>query len=359
MANLFDWFFRQLVIEGELDEAFENMEAAIHRLASDNGLAGVIAGGLIVENAPTPDLTVLADGPHVSYDRQGLRISYATPIIEIDMSLDELGFPTAVPTPGFERILSVFVKFERVLSDPQQDGNNEVVFFRRDEGFKLVVVQGDEAATPIPGAVPPALRPDHLLLADVTIVEGQTQIFDADIDLLGRREDMFVLPGSPLSVRRGLLHDVLQDLVDQANAIVPDEVITESVELARVVGGTPTLTVVGKWTSVEGDDALSIPLHEIRAGQTLTDVRVRVLGDATDSSTAIVVANSADNVQVPDLPGGTSTTGGGAGAEWLSLLTAPVVVGPDTFFTVQWSNDAGPGVTNLLELRSIQIIKQS
>src|SRR5262249_34419593 len=107
--------------------------------------------------------------------------------------------------------------FDRVLSDPRIDGNSLTVFFRRDESFKLTVAQGAEAGAG--QAVPPVLRSDAILLADVTPRFGQAQIGAHHISIQ-RRQDAFLLDGAPRSVRRGQTQEALGDLLGFYNAHV-------------------------------------------------------------------------------------------------------------------------------------------
>ena len=214
MADRLDYFFRQLLTEAELDEGFDKSEAADQKLMTDQLLTGVFIGGEVAEHFPTPDLTVDVAGPLNAYDQLGRRIFFS-PLQVLDMSVDELAVSTAVGTPGNEKILTIFVEFDRLLSDPRLDGNNNTVFFQRAESFKFNVVQSAEAGIGL--AVPPAPRVDQLILADVTIVNAQVAILDADIDS-ARRADVFKLTGSPTAITAGRVKDVLQDMLDLLNA---------------------------------------------------------------------------------------------------------------------------------------------
>ena len=89
------------------------------------------------------------------------------------MARSRNGVATEVSAANKEKVVSIFLRFDRSLSDPRIDGNSLTVFFKRDESFKLVVVQGPEAAAG--QAVPPALRSDALLLADVVRRFGQVR----------------------------------------------------------------------------------------------------------------------------------------------------------------------------------------
>ncbi len=214
MADRLDYFFRQLLTEAELDEGFDKMEAADQKIMTDQILTGIFIGGEVVEHFPAPDLTVDLAGPMNAYDQLGRRLFFSV-LQVLDMSVDELAASTAVGTPGNEKILTIFVQFDRNLSDPRLDGNNNTVFFQRAESFKLNVVQSAEAA--IGFAVLPAPRVDQLILADVTIVNAQTTILDADIDS-DRRADAFNLTGAPTAIRTGRVKTALQLMLDLINA---------------------------------------------------------------------------------------------------------------------------------------------
>jgi hypothetical protein len=215
MANRLDYFFRQTVTEAELDEGFDKMEQAILDVMADQLLIGIWTGAVASQHSPTADLTIDLTGPAIGRDKDGNRLFYS-PAQNPDLSIDENGTSTAVATGGNEKTLSVFWAFERALSDPRTDGNANTVFFQRAESFALKVVQSAEAA--IGTSTPPALRVDQILLCDVVIVNAQTQILNADIDI-SRREDVFVLTGSPYSVTTGRVHDALQDMLDNLNTI--------------------------------------------------------------------------------------------------------------------------------------------
>lgn len=124
---------------------------------------------------------------------------------------------TAPSAAGQEKIVSVFIKFDRALSDPRVDGNSLTVFFHRDESFKFIVVQGAQA--PAGTALPPPLRSDAILLADVTRTFAQTQVLSGNISIV-RRQDAFVANGSPRSIRRGRTFEAVTDLLTFLNAHV-------------------------------------------------------------------------------------------------------------------------------------------
>ena len=118
MSDRLDYFFRQLLTEQELDSGFDKTEAAEQKLMADQLLTGIFIGGEVAEHFPTPDLTVDIAGPLNAYDQLGRRIFFS-PLQVLDMSVDEIAVSTAVGTPGNEKILTIFVQFDRNLSDPR------------------------------------------------------------------------------------------------------------------------------------------------------------------------------------------------------------------------------------------------
>jgi hypothetical protein len=204
-----DFYFRQRVTESELDSAFSDLEDADHNIAADLGFTGVIANAVVSQHAPVADLTVDVSGPGAALDQLGQRIFFSA-LQNVDVSKDENAVATSVSAAGKEKTVSVFVKFDRSLSDPRVDGNSLTVFFRRDESFKFAVAQGAEA--PAGTSIPPPLRSDAILLGDVVMAFGQSQVLATNISV-ARRQDAFVLTGSPRSVRRGRTVDVAADLL--------------------------------------------------------------------------------------------------------------------------------------------------
>jgi hypothetical protein len=200
VADRVDFFFRQRVTEAELDLAFELLEKADHNLASDLGVFGVIAGAIPLQHAPLPDLSLDLTGSARAYDRLGQRIFFGAGQ-RVNLAVDLTGIPTEVPLAGQERWLGVFLRFKRLKSDPRTDGNSQQIFFRQDESFELVVRQAP--AGPINASPRPALVDDELLLCDVKRRAGQTQVFDADVDLTRRQAFLFA-QGNAVATVSGL-----------------------------------------------------------------------------------------------------------------------------------------------------------
>lgn len=207
MASRRDYYYRELVTEAELDAGFQGLEDADRALIVDLGVVGVHYG-LGVAEAAAPNLSVDVDAG-AAYDSDGQRCRVAAPQ-SVNVAVDSTNTSTAVAGVGNEKWLSVFIRFDRALSDQRTDGNSDTVWFVRDESYEFVVTQGAEALS---GAgVRPALLADAVLLADVRLVHSQTQVLDADISTT-RRQWAFSVPGAPQSLARGRLIDVLTDLL--------------------------------------------------------------------------------------------------------------------------------------------------
>lgn len=244
--DLFDWFFKQPVTEGEMDEAFDNAEQADQSIMNDQGLVGVMVNGDVAEHFPTPDLTVDIATPVVAYDQEGQRIFIpGTGGVEnVDVSVDSNSVSTAVAGGGNEKIVSVFIQFARALSNPRIDGNSASVDFNVDESFAIIVEQGAEAAPP---ATPPALKADALLLCDITRTNGQTQIFDADIDL-SRKESTFKLSTATFDIDAGTQEEALQGMLQELQNHVDD--LGAAHDADAIVFDPSNLPIPAAWSAV-------------------------------------------------------------------------------------------------------------
>ena len=221
MSSRLDFFFRQRVQESELDLAFELLELADRNLAADIGVYGIISGAEPTPHSPVPDLTIDLTAPGRAYDNLGQRIFFGTGQV-VDCLVDHAGLPTEVPVAGEERWLGVFLRFDRLLSDPRTDGNSQQVFFRRDESFEIVVRQGATAA--IGAAAKVSLDADELLVCDVHRTNDQTQILAPDIDL-SRRQAFIFAQGDAVEIVSGLWN-ILEPVVNTVQAAL-DEVDVE------------------------------------------------------------------------------------------------------------------------------------
>lgn len=207
-----DFYFKQLVQEDELDAAFAAVENAIRNVAIDAAVFGLLDGGDTTQKSGTPDLSVdVAAG--VAYDQDGQRVFWSA-LQNVEVDVDYLDVSTAVVGVGNERWVSVFVRFERDLSDPRIDGNGDPVFFVRTESFSFEVRQGAEA--PIGTATKPSLLTDAVLVADVKLVNAQTQVLDANISAT-RAQDLISISGSPRSLSAQTYTEALSDLLGYYN----------------------------------------------------------------------------------------------------------------------------------------------
>ena len=225
MSSRLNYYFRQGVTEAELDLGFELLEQADRDLASDIGIFGIIDGMRASERDGVPDLSVDLTAPGRAYDRLGRRIFYGT-AQNVDLSTDVNGVSTVVQGEGNEKIVSLYIQFDRLPSDPRTDGNSQQVLFRLDESFRFVVRQGAEA--PAGQAVPPPLQPDALLIVDVTRRSGQSQILNSDLrpnplvpDDEGRRQRFVFAEASAIGVFTGGFR-VLDPIRDEVQAVLQE-----------------------------------------------------------------------------------------------------------------------------------------
>lgn len=218
MSSRLNYYFRQKVTEAELDSGFALLEDADQAQATDLAFIGVLSGMVVTQRGAGPNLTVDVSAGK-AYDKDGSRISF-TGTQNVNVAVDESAVTTTVSGGGNSKIVSVFAKFLRVLSDPRTDGNSVTVYFSEAEGFAFVIRQGAEAVSP----TPPPLDPAFILLADITRSFGGTTITNAMIDTsaASRREDCFVTAGSPHMLRRGLVKDGLSDVLGWLNTEIAD-----------------------------------------------------------------------------------------------------------------------------------------
>jgi len=279
-----DFYFRQLVTEGDLDLAFDQVQDRAENATSEHGFDGMIQGGNVSQNSPA-GLSVIVSGGALGYTPDGKRVAW-TAGETVDCSVDNLGSATAVTTPGNSKILSVFVEFDEDLQDLRLDGFGNPVYFKRLASKNLFIVQSPEAVSP----TPPALLSDALLLADLTLAFGQTQIQTGDIDV-SRRQDFFRNEaGGTTQIVRGTTRDVLNDLLDAHNGFIDDVARQSSPSGATLVG-------------IEGFSATPIG------------------GSSLGYSTG--VTRDAINSLITDLTGSAGGTKVGAGAKTGSVISLP------------------------------------
>lgn len=214
--DLFDWYYKQPVTPAEMTEAFEAADRSIRSLAVAMGLVGIALRGDVAERAPNTPTGVVLLGPLLAYDDGGNRIYVPDPTLDVDLSQDENSASTAVDTPGQERYLSIFVRFQRELSDARKDGNDEDVLFGRREGYRVVVAAG--APAPSGTASRPSLRAGHVLIADVRLGYNQSLVTAADVRT-DRSEYLFRAASGNITLSGRTLKEVVQLLVDRMAAL--------------------------------------------------------------------------------------------------------------------------------------------
>ena len=187
--QLFDWFYRQRVTEGEMDAAHGAAQAALMTLRATQA-KGVWLGDWFGEpplgaveipgpNAPE-DMTIDIPGPLRAWDVEGSFLFDSSLVINVDCSEDYQGTPTAVLLNVNEKYITVCAVFDWVLSDPRVDGNGDTVYYQRDPGVVYEVYQGAEAL--IGFAVRPVIPADRVILCDIMLHWNDLTIAAGDID---------------------------------------------------------------------------------------------------------------------------------------------------------------------------------
>jgi hypothetical protein len=264
----FNWYFRQKVEEGEMDQIFDYAESADRNLASDHGLTG-IQSGLVVAPAGPSDLTVdISAG--TAYSKSGERLRFPA-LSNVDVSTDELGNPTAVIGPGNERVLAIFLSFVRNESEPRTDGNGDPINFRLEEGTKIRVVSGVEAVAPAPAPAPDS---NDILLADIRLSFGTVAITVGEIET-GRREWAISFSGTNITLTDGTPAAGINSLALALDAITRSVTIPCSKSVGAVSG---TIGVSDNGRTLVGaatPNAINVPLECLNAGDRILSVTAR------------------------------------------------------------------------------------
>ena len=301
MADRLNYYSGQRVTEAELDLGFALLENADRNLATDIGLFGIFTGMIATEHAPLADLTIDLTAPGRAYDQLGRRIFYGS-AQNVDVSTDENGLATEVSAAGNEKLLSVFIRFVRLESDPRTDRASQQVFFRQDESFEFVVRQGGEA--PIGTATPPPLQSDEILIVDITRTFGQTQITNADLSPnplvpgdVGRRQAFVLTSADGIGVNPAGF-SVLAPAAPNAHSTF-DEIDDE---LADHFGG-----LARRHTASAIDAAATAGTPNALAGITVRAQLDELLAHGNDHENETTGAHAGSAIA---FPGGTSWLGG-------------------------------------------------
>lgn len=180
----YNHYFEMLVTEEIMDNSFNWVEEAMWTtraatlLARTAGVAhgAIHVGADVVQNA-APDLNVIVEIGACT-DPSGRNVQW-TSDQTVDCSVDYLGNPTDVGSPGNERYLGIFAFWDQELTDPEVDGNGLTVYSKINESFLIKVYAGTEAGAGL--ANPPATPADSIRLANVLLSYGMVTILNADI----------------------------------------------------------------------------------------------------------------------------------------------------------------------------------
>ncbi len=243
--DIFDWYFKQIVTQSQMDWAFDKVQDSLHATSLDNEFLGIVDGLGTAEHAGTPDKTIDVGGPGTAYDPEGQRCYVSDALTIVDCSQDEFGTDSNPPTATFQRYISVFIRFDRDLTEPALDGNNVVVYTKQLESFELFVRLGAEAAAGT--AIPAPLMTDAVLLCDILVTNGFTAILNANIDL-SRRQDWVRFTGTVLGDRvYGTSKDAVDDilaLIESWGGSLPFSFVSQWFGSVAVAGSTPPPTTI-------------------------------------------------------------------------------------------------------------------
>ena len=174
--NRSDFYYRQIVTEQEMDQAFDDVENAIDQQIldqtdDDHAMWGVYNGLLVAEQS-VPDLTVqVSDG--IAYDENGKRLVHSGGPTSLNLA-------SYVPAGGGESVyVRVYAERDTVESDPRIDGNAVALNYRIADSILFSLAAGTAGGSP----TRPAIVADKVLLATVLLTNGQTQIQDSDISM--------------------------------------------------------------------------------------------------------------------------------------------------------------------------------
>jgi hypothetical protein len=322
MSSRRDFYHRQRVTEAELDEAFEALEQADRDFASDLSIHGVISGAVAVPHSPVPDLTVDLTAPGRAYDRLGRRVFIAAGQ-RVDVARDLNNLPTQVPQAGQERWVGVYIRFSRLLSEPRTDGNGQVVYWKRDESFEVVVRQG--AAAAVGQAQRPALEPDELLVADIKRRFNQTQIVAADINA-DRRQVFIFSPADNISVEAdgwsvlGPPAETVQSTFDHLDEILDNHFDGDAL---RHTAGTVNATAHGFLTQTTVQGQLD-QVVDVLAVNTAGNAGSKQIGADTVAGTPFAMTAGTVDAQLSTLNSNLNSHATSASAHAADSITAAV-----------------------------------
>ena len=182
-----NWTYKLVVLESYLDQSFDWVEDAEKNAITDMAQTGIHSGYTAAQDPAGPNLKVQISGPGYAHDKAGRRLYESNATVLVDCEYDEYGIATAVtPASGKTRWIAIFVRFTTQYADAIVDGNGVSVYTKEYDDVEFFVRQGTEAV----GPTRVALQTEALLVCDIELTDGMTQIQNADIDL-DRREDWY------------------------------------------------------------------------------------------------------------------------------------------------------------------------
>lgn len=195
-----DYYYRQKVLEAELDAGFAGAETAERALAVDydyvartppaekENFGGIMWG---LEASFGGGLDVLIE-PGAAYGELGIRVGLPTGVNvtlsnEGDTQIGQgaTGDGAAIALASNQECwVTIFLRFDRLLSDQRYDGYNNLVYHQRDESMYFTIEKG---VTRTIGALTagdkPARKQYHTLLADVHMKNTGGGIFINTLDV--------------------------------------------------------------------------------------------------------------------------------------------------------------------------------
>lgn len=177
-----NWYYRFKPDVQWLEDFIEDIENADRNmLLALTVERGVSSGFVVTENDAGQDFSVdITAG--VAYDPVGRRV-YSSGAINLPFDEDYLGNPISAGSAGQSRVVSIYAHYSLVddAGTAVVDGNGDTAYTESNEEVEFRLVQGTAATT---GTEVPAADPGNngVLLANVTITNGDTTIANADID---------------------------------------------------------------------------------------------------------------------------------------------------------------------------------
>lgn len=159
--NRQNYYFGKLVDVNEMDEFQNNIENSINLLKIIIG-KGIMKGGDFTIN----NLSLTIDDT-IAFDKDGNNILIDSQILDLS---------SFVPAQD-KIVVSITANFTREYSQSETDDQGNPVFFKEDESSHINFVEGDISANPIP----PDILDSQVLIADITLSQGQTVIIQDNI----------------------------------------------------------------------------------------------------------------------------------------------------------------------------------